>query len=42
MSGVDESITINSLSLMDPKFNKVIRLLDGFLFSLKETLEDIG
>lgn len=42
MSSIDKSITIDSFSLMDPKFDKIIWLFDCLLFGLKKTLEDIS
>jgi len=38
----DQSISIDSLALVSPKLHKVIRLLDSFMSSLKDTLEHVG
>jgi len=40
--GIDESITIDSFGLMNPKLYKVIWLLDGFSLGSQKTLENIG
>jgi len=40
--GVDESITIDSLSLVHPKFDEHVGFLDDLLLSVEETLEDVG
>jgi hypothetical protein len=42
MLGVNETITVDTLGLVDPEFDEHVGLLDGLLFSDKETLEDIG
>lgn len=42
MLEVDKSISIDSLTLVDPELNEVLRSLDGLLLGSKETLEDIG
>jgi hypothetical protein len=39
---VNESITIDSLSLVHPKFDEHVRFLDDLLLGIEETLEDIG
>lgn len=42
MSGIYKSITIDSFSFMDPQFDKVVWLDNGFLFGLEHALENIG
>lgn len=38
----DETITVDALGLVDPQFDQLVGLLDGFLFGNKEALENIG
>lgn len=42
VSGIDESVTIDSFSFVNPKLHKVIWLLDGLLLGSQKTLEYIG
>jgi hypothetical protein len=42
VSRVDKSITIDSLSLVHPQFDKIVRLLDGLRLGIEDTLEDIS
>jgi len=42
MCVTDKSITINSLSFVNPKFDEIIWLFDCLLFGCEKSLEDIG
>lgn len=42
IGGADQTITIDALTLMSPKLNQVVGLLDGLVASLQDTLEDVG
>jgi hypothetical protein len=42
VSGADKSVSINTLALVDPHANEVVRLLDGFNFGSQETLENVS
>jgi hypothetical protein len=41
MGRVNKSISVNSLSLVDPESDKMICLLDGLLLGCEQTLENI-
>ena len=42
MLGSDESISINTFTLVNPEFDKVIGFSDGLNLSSEETLENVG
>ena len=42
VGSIDKSITIDSLGLMDPEFDKVVWLFDSVWLSVKQSLEHVG